>query len=644
MHKFRRRLPLTAAYSVFIASVATAQTETNTVGEIKGEEARIVETQIEVTASPIVDFARTLRDGANQVVVGRAQLDRLNANDLPTALRQVPGVAISRYSPVGAYGGGDGGSVYVRGAGTARPGGEVRIYTDGVPRFSGVWEHPIMDIVPIDFADRITVARNPQPQYYPGAFGAVDVATRQRLTEGHEGELDVAYGRFNTLLSAASVGGKIDIFDYYTGVAYKYSEGERKHSKAELLSAFGRLGWELSSQDRLSYIYNFTDNYSQDPGPRGSPTPVHDQFNTRTDTHAIRLDSDHDWGKGYAMFYFDDGSIKWHQDNLSPNVPGYSNTDWHNYGFRSLYDFLVEEFTLTAGVDSWSDGGRTGNYPDATGKRVWGFNERFFTTAPYLGGRYDFGIGEEWTLTPSVGSRYYISNEFDNEWAPNAALTLSKEGYQFYMSRSTGIHYPGIYMYGTSPNTWESLTAEQMDTWELGTHLDIGSEWSIHAALLRVEVNDRMDRASQGYINSGNMDANGIEASLHWYPTKEIAVFAGGTYMDPEDTPVSRLPEATLTAGASWQVFDYVRLDLDSQYVTSQYAYSVRANPDPATLEKLDSFLVFNARAALDLRSFCKLDGELYVAAENFTNQDYEYFPGYPMPGIMWYAGMKLKF
>lgn len=635
MHMLTRNLPLAVtAYAALTASFATAQTETNAVKE----------TRIEVTASPIADFERTLKDGANQVVVGRAQLDRLNANDLPTALRQIPGVAISRYSPVGAYGGGDGGSVYVRGAGTARPGGEVRIYTDGVPRFSGVWEHPIMDIVPIDFADRITVARNPQPQHYPGAFGAVDVSTRQRQTEGHEGELDIAYGRYNTLLSSGSVGGKIDMFDYYAGVAYKYSEGARDHGSAELRSAFGRLGWQLSSHDHLSYIYNITDNYSQEPGPKGGPKPIRDQFNTKTDTHAVRLDSDHEWVKGYAMAYFDDGQIRWHQDNLSPNVPGYSKTDWHNYGFRSLYDFLIDDFTLTAGLDSWSDGGRTGNYPDRTGKRVWGYRQRFFTTAPYLGGRYDFDLNEAWTLTPSLGSRYYISNEFDNEWAPNAALTLAKEGMQFYVSRSTGVHYPGIYMYGTSPTTWKSLNAETLDTTEFGTHIDIGSEWSIHAALLRVEADDRMESTSRGYVNSGSMDANGVEVSLHWYPAKEIAVFAGGTYMEPEDHPVSRMPEATVTAGASWQAFDYLRLDLDAQYVASQYGYSVRANPDPATLEKLDAFLVFNARAALDLRAFSKLDGELYVAAENFTNQDYEYFPGYSMPGVVWYVGTKLKF
>jgi iron complex outermembrane receptor protein len=85
-----------------------------------------------------------------------------------------------------------------------------------------------------------------------------------------------------------------------------------------------------------------------------------------------------------------------------------------------------------------------------------------------------------------------------------------------------------------------------------------------------------------------------------------------------------------------------VRWDLDAEYVANQYAYSVRAAQP--VLNRLDSYLVFNTRVSLDLQAISKMNGELYLAAENLTNQHYEYFPDYPMPGIMWYTGMKLKF
>ncbi len=91
-----------------------------------------------VTASPVTQTENVSKDGAESVLVAREQLALLNAQDIQTALRQVPGVTISRYSPIGSYGGAQGGSVYIRGLGTARPGGEVRVYTDGAPRESGM--------------------------------------------------------------------------------------------------------------------------------------------------------------------------------------------------------------------------------------------------------------------------------------------------------------------------------------------------------------------------------------------------------------------------------------------------------------------------------------------------------------------------
>ena len=306
--------------AIFCRAATDEGTNTNLTADIR----------IEVSASPITESERVKKDGANSVIIGQDQLERLSATDLPTALRQVPGVTISRYNPVGAYGGAQGGSVYIRGTGTARPGGEIKIYTDGVPRESGVWSHPLMDIVPIDFADQITVAKNPQPQNYPGTFGAVNIETKRRYEEGHEGEIDLAYGRFNTLLMSGSAGGKIDIFDYYAGMSYKYSEGDRSHSEAELRNYYGRAGWQLSEEDHLSYIYQHTDNWVRDPGPDNGTTPQNDQFDTQSDTHIVRLDSDHDTLKGYSLIYYEDGQIRWHKDHLSDgniySPAGYSNT------------------------------------------------------------------------------------------------------------------------------------------------------------------------------------------------------------------------------------------------------------------------------------------------------------------------------
>ena len=159
---------------------------------VRAEEGIGTNLTVVVTATPITHEETVSKDGAETVTIGRTQLAALNAQDLQTALRQVPGVTISRYAPVGSYGGGQGGSVYVRGVGTGRPGGEVRMYVDGAPRESGVWGHPLMDSVPVDFAEAVSVHKNPQPGHYPGTFAAVDVTTRRRETPGEEAEVDLA--------------------------------------------------------------------------------------------------------------------------------------------------------------------------------------------------------------------------------------------------------------------------------------------------------------------------------------------------------------------------------------------------------------------------------------------------------------------
>ena len=73
------------------------------------------------------------------------------------------------------------------------------------------------------------------------------------------------------------------------------------------------------------------------------------------------------------------------------------------------------------------------------------------------------------------------------------------------------------------------------------------------------------------------------------------------------------------------------------------YAYTARSE-SPSDLAKVGAFWTANARLALDLAAFSPRDGEIYLAAENVFNRKYEYFPGYEMPGVMLYVGMKLRF
>jgi outer membrane cobalamin receptor len=604
-----------------------------------------------VTASPITQEESVSKDGAESVIVSRDQLALLNAQDIQTALRQVPGVTISRYSPIGSYGGGQGGSVYIRGLGTARPGGEVRMYTDGAPRESGMWGHPLMDSMPIDFAESISVQKSPHSARYSGTFGAVDVETRRRREQGCEGETDLVCGRYGTFIAAGSAGLKDGPVNAYGGMSYKHSDGYRDHNKAILKSAFARLGADLSESERLGFTYQRTDSRVEDPGVVGRPTPRTDRFDLDTDLYNLRFDTDRENIKGYSLVFFERGNIDWWQDGLcktpSGAMDGNAHTEWLNFGFRNYYDWNVRKgLWLTAGLDVSDEHGETETRNLQNGRTPFAADGRLTTVSPYLGLRYDIPVADDWTLTPSAGTRYYFHSRYDGEWSPTAALTLDwKEKVQVFVNGSRGVHYPGVYTRAVSQDyARDTLNAEVMDYLSGGAKVVVDATLDVMATVFHAAVRDRIDKTSGGYINAGDMRSTGVELSGHWRPTDALAFFAGLAYTHPETSPVSRLPRWTATAGGTWRICDYLKWTVDGQFLDRMYAYSVRAEQDALNLTELKEGFILNTRLAVPLESLTPVKGEIFVSFENVTESDYEYYPGYPMGDMMWYVGCKLRF
>lgn len=630
------------ATALFALPLAAVQAATNVVAELP---------TVTVVATPITQEEAVAKDGADTTTLSRSQLAQLNAQDLQTALRQVPGVTISRYAPIGSYGGAQGGSVYIRGMGTARPGGEVRMYTDGVPRGSGMWSHPLMDSMPIDFAESVSVQKSPHPARYSDTFGAVDIETRRRREQGYEGEVDLAYGRHNTFLSAGSAGLKEGPVDAYGGMSYKYSDGLRDHNMSILKSAFGRVGTDLSDHEHIGFVYQRTDSKVEDPGEEQKPTPRTDRFDLDTDLYTLRFDTERENLKGYSLLYFERGKIDWWQDGLCKTpagaMDGNAHTEWLNFGFRNFYDWNVwKDLWITAGFDLADEYGETETRNVENGKVPFETNGRLDTISPYLGARYDFRLNDDWTLTPSIGSRYYIHTKYDNEWSPDAALTLDwQEKVQLFVNGSRGVHYPGVYTRAVSADyAAGTLTAETMDYVSGGTKVALDETADVLVTVFHTDAQNRIDKTTKGYLNAGGMRATGVELSGHWRPTDDLAFFAGLTYTNPETSPVSRLPEWMATAGGTWKICDYLKWTLDGQFIDEMYAYSVRSSEEAAELRELDAGFLLNTRLAVPLDSFTPFEGELYLSLENLTNSHYAYYPGYPMDGIMWYLGCKFKF
>jgi outer membrane cobalamin receptor len=170
--------------------------------------------EIVIQGKPILEDTRLDSLGSPMSIINSRQIDEMNALDLPSALRRVPGVTISRYNLVGGYGGGDGGAIFLRGQGSGRPGAEIATLFDGVPRFAGVWIHPIMDALSLDGAQGIEIHKSPQPVLDGNmAFGSVNMVPRRREANGYETYLKGMVGKHDTRSGEIRHGGRAGRFD-----------------------------------------------------------------------------------------------------------------------------------------------------------------------------------------------------------------------------------------------------------------------------------------------------------------------------------------------------------------------------------------------------------------------------------------------
>ncbi len=602
-------------------------------------------TPIEVRTA-VVETEKTTRFGGTVAVVGRDQILALNADGMAEALRRVTGVSISRFNKVGSYGGAEGGAFYVRGQGVSRPGSEICVYVDGAPREVGVWGHSLLDIVNVAHAESLKVYKSPQPQLYGGVFGAVEMETLRRENSGFETGVRLSAGSFDSYSANVNHGGKSGGFDYYAGYAFAESGGHRTHSAGRMKSGFARLGYDLASEWHLAYIFSTSDNYAEDPGRADGPVPVNDRYETRTYDNVLRLEHHGDSGMGYVTGYYEDGRVRWKKDRLAgpKSPPGSSNTDWENYGLRSSHSFDFNNWQLTGGFDWNSSGGEFENIAQS-GKRVFGYDERFDVVSPAVAIRRDIdwkGVGR---LGPSVGVRWYDNSEFGSETAPHAGVTLDAGKWEMHAAYARGVHYPGVYAAGVSASTLETISAEVMDHYEAGVAFDPAELIHIRLCVFRDDSKDLLVSTANGLMNVGDGVVEGVECGVDYIPVDWARMYFGFTFMDASPDNYPRVPDFSLVWGVNIRPARHWELNIDAQYVGSQVVGNRRIPEDTWQMfEEVGGYLLGNAKLNYDIIDRDDMRVRIFAAIENFTDTDYEYWPGYPMSGISYVLGVESGF
>ncbi|WP_028444622.1 TonB-dependent receptor [Chitinimonas koreensis] len=613
-----------------------------------------VQERIEVVAKPIVEDNRIDDYAASSAVIGERQLRDLGAVDLASALRRAPGVQISRYNPVGAFGGDQGGAVFVRGLGLSRPGSEIKTYIDGVPFYMGLWNHPLLDLLPINGMRSVTVYKSPQPAVSGNNFAAVDLRAKRALEDGLHGAVRLSAGSFDTVVEQAELQGKHGDVDFSLAQGYARSDGHRSHADGELKNLMARVGLRLDAHWRLEAGLVQVDNRAGDPGDERLASPA---VAPRYDTEATLLSSTlrhahGDW-QGELRLYRSRGEGNW-LDQPAPDGDTYS--DFRLSGLRWQERFSPwSGGELLAGIDldRMSGEARFARVAPAPASRFEAPDFRI--DSPYLALSQRMALDEDWLLQPSAGVRHYRHSDFGSETAPQAGLALISKRLTLFANASRGVNYPGLetpLLASLIPplgQSWKQLDAERLDHAEVGFKFSPDAATQLDLSLFQDEVKNRYVFGfppevppPPQFINLGAYRMHGVELSLRQALGTDWTLFAGLTLLDPSIDHLPYSPRRSATLGLNGQLGG-LRLAFDAQYQSEVWALNRARAAGAVNAEQVAGFAVANVRVAYPLAALGR-QGELFLDLENLFDRRYGYRPGYPMPGRWGRLGLAAGF
>ena len=622
-----------------------------------------------VVAKPIIEENQLDSFSATSSVVTQDQVRDQNAIDLASALRRTPGVQISRYNPVGAFGGDQGGAVFIRGMGASRPGSEIKTYIDGVPFYMGVWNHPLLDLLPVNGMQSITVYKSPQPQINGNNFASINLQTKRAMEDGVHGNARISAGSFGTAIEQAAripagsfgtvieqadlVGRQGDL-DFALAQGFAKSSGHRTNADGELNNIMGRIGLRINENWTTGASFLYVDNKARDPGDNRVAAPtIAPQYNTQAGMVTANVSHAHgDW-RGEFRLYSNSGEGNWLNQ---PALDGDTLSKFRMSGLRWKEQFSPwASGTVIAGVDHDQISGDIQFNRVAPAPQSHFDAPTFKITSPYVSLNQQIALNHNWSLVPSAGVRFYDHSEFKSKLAPHAGLSLVSEKLTVFANVSRGINYPGmettvlsslIQPLGTS---WKKLSAEELDHAEIGFKFLPTESTQIDASVFNDKVKNRYVFGfppdvppPPQFINLGSYRMRGTELAIRQTIARNWTAFGGLTLLDPSIDNLPYAPKRAFTAGVNGKIGP-IRIAFDTQYQSEVWALNRARAAGAINTDKVSAFTVANTRVSYPVSGLGK-KGEVFAAIENIFDRTYAYRPGYPMPGRWGQVGLSASF
>jgi vitamin B12 transporter len=581
--------------------------------------------EVVVTASKIPEAEG--QTTSSVTVVRREEIEASGATSAVDVLRAVPELQVVQTGGVGKVA-----DVILRGASPAQTvilidGVKVKSTTTGAFDFSGLMAADI---------ERVEIVKGPQSTMYgsDAMGGVINIITRQGKGPGR---IDVGYefGSNNTSNPTLTLSGGDAAFNWrVTG----------SHLKTDGISAFWNGaeddGYEnYSASARVGILWNpiahfeFTGGYTYDISDLdsfGADDPNAEQIShkyhvagTGTFLYAGGVESIVTIADSRESIRNRDPDTAW---NVSDII-----TKMNTFEVQNNFPVAKNE-TLTVGYE----------YRKEEGENLGAFNEYIENNAVYAN-----AVRREGGLAISIGARQDSHSQSGDQltWRVGVLHDLKREsGVRYRASYATGYHAPTInQLFYTDP--WGSmgnpnLKPEQSEAWEVGMDMGLSPDMELGVVYFNQRYSDLIQWQQVAPfvwqpVNVSRADVEGVEGTLNWKMSKQLALALGYTWLDTYDhdtrQSLNRRWDEKFTAALNY-IGSGLGLHVGYTHVGD------RTDTGAGRVMGAYGLLDANLRYAIS-QSFL-----VYVKGKNLMDEEYEEAADYGTSGAEYFGGVQMSF
>jgi len=565
-------------------------------------------------------------------VITREEIRSGNYKSVSEVLQNIPGVYFATESFLGnrATEANTGPKIRIRGQG-------AKLLIDGRPMNMAIFGCLPNNMLTLDHVDRIEITKGSESVLYgsDGLGGVINIITRNPQDFGFG--LNVRGGTNGTLISSLEHENIIGKFGYYISGSLKRSEGYRGDADYSDDSGFLKLTYDINQSLKLESSLNMYNGRWDDPGTVYNPRKEFwSDFKRR---HAdVTLKKWTGSGRYTLKAYHNEGH------HVFTRQDGWESRD-HTNGFRAdmVRIFAEGANRLTVGADGrWYAGEALvdDDVYNGSGFKFWLNNKKWYDeneTAVFLSDRQ---ILLDNRLVVMGGARVVRNSGFGTFFCPKVGTTLHGADLNVHFGYNRAFKSPSLLQTSLHKKSNPKLKPETADHFELGADYDIMESLKVGGTVFYIDGKDKPGMKVENgrpvrFENIGAWKHKGGELTLSYVHSRRFSFNAGYTYMDVgSNTQYNPMHQGTLSVHTSWRVLKReLNVNLNGYGVSKIYAGNDREN-------RLGDYVVLNLYSSMKVGRHAAV----LFGVDNLLDKEYEAVYGYPFPGRVFTAGVRVEY